>query len=137
VTVSRCGSPFAMTAVITSPAARTNTRGTESEAAMPLYLDEIWLEWSDAENARRVLGTFGAMGSGNFPFPEGVRLVAGPWFSNEEAKVILVLDIRDHAKTFETFGLALAHQLIARRRLTPIVDWAAVHDLLRALTPDA
>lgn len=27
---------------------------------MPLYLDEIWLQWRSAEEARRVLTTFGA-----------------------------------------------------------------------------
>lgn len=104
---------------------------------MSLFLDEISLEWSDAADARRVLTAFGAMGSGTFPFPEGVRLVAGPWFSNEEPKIILILDIRDHAATFPQFGLAMVHKLIARRRLTPIVDWTAMQDLLRGLGPDA
>jgi len=97
---------------------------------MPLYLDEIWLEWPDAESARRVLNTFSTVTTGSFPFPEGVRLVAGPWFSNEEAKIILILDIQDHAKTFPAFGLAMVHKLIARRRLTPIVEWDAVQALL-------
>ena len=104
---------------------------------MALYLDEIWLKWKDAERARRALSTFSGMASGSFPFPEGVRLVAGPWFSNEEAKIVLVLDIRDHTTTFSAFGLAMVHKLIARRRLTPIVEWTAVEDLLRTLPPDA
>jgi hypothetical protein len=103
---------------------------------VPLYLDEIWLEWSDAESARRALTAFAEMGSGTFPFPEGVRLEAGPWFSNEEPKIVLVLDIEDHAKTFPAFGLAMAHKVIARRRLTPIVDWSAIRELLRTLAPD-
>jgi len=104
---------------------------------MPLYLDEIWLEWNDAAQARRALSTFSGVTTGEFPFPEGVRLVAGPWFSNEEAKIILVLDIQNHATTFSAFGLALAHKLIARRRLTPIVEWTAVQDLLQTLPPQA
>ena len=100
---------------------------------MALYLDELWLEWSDADTARRVLSTFSSIPSGTFPFPEGVRLVAGPWLSNEEPKIIVILDIRDHATTFPAFGLAIVHKLIARRRLTPIVEWSAVQDLLGTL----
>ena len=102
---------------------------------MALYLDEIWLEWKDADAARRALSTFSGMATGSFPFPEGVRLVAGPWFSNEEPKLVLVLDIPNHAATFPAFGMAMVHKLIARRRLTPIVEWNAVQDLLRTL-PD-
>ena len=102
---------------------------------MPLYLDEIWFDWRDADSARRTLSLFDGMGSGSFNYPEGVRQVAGPWFSNEETKLILILDIQDHAKTFSAFGYALAHGLIARRRLTPIVEWSAVRDLARALSP--
>ena len=74
---------------------------------MPLYLDEIWLKWSSAEQATQALKQFRNMGTGQFPYPEGVSLAAGPWFSNEEAKIILVLDIADHAKTFDLFSLAL------------------------------
>lgn len=100
---------------------------------MPLYFDEIWLSWNDAETARRVLETFSKMDSGEFGYPEGVRLVAGPWFSNEEKKILVVLDIADHAKTFVPFGMAMAHGLIARRRMAPIVEWSALQDLLRTL----
>jgi hypothetical protein len=103
---------------------------------MPLYLDEIWLVWSDKESARRSLTLFRDINSGNFPFPEGVRLVAGPWFSNEEAKIILILDIQDHTKTFPAFGLTMAHGTLARRRLTPIVEWSAVQSLLDAVSPN-
>ena len=100
---------------------------------MPLYLDEIWLQWQSAAEAKTTLERFLGMENGQFGFPEGVRLAAGPWFSNEEAKVVLVLDIADHAKTFPAFGLALAHGLVARRRLTPVVEFAALRDLVRSL----
>jgi len=100
---------------------------------MPLYLDEIWLGWKTAEEARRALTVFRGMGGDDFAYPAGVTRVAGPWFSNEEAKIILVLDIQDHALTFTSFGLAMAHGLIARRRLTPVVDWNAIDDLLGVL----
>ncbi len=100
---------------------------------MPLYLDEIWLQWDSAENAKRTLDAFLPMAGGAFPWPEGVTLVAGPWFSNEEAKIVLVLDIADHAKTFGSFGLAMTHGLATRRRLTPIGEWSAVAELAARL----
>jgi hypothetical protein len=97
---------------------------------MPLYLDEIWLKWDSYERAKTVLGQFSQMASNAFAYPEGVTLTAGPWFSNEEAKIVLVLDIADHAKTFGAFSLALAHGLVERRRLTPIVAWAALQEMV-------
>src|SRR5438045_885255 len=100
---------------------------------MPLYLDELWLDWKDVDTARRSLATFAGMGDGGFNFPPGVQLVAGPWFSNEEAKIILVLDIPDHSTTFGSFTLGIAHGLIARRRLTPIVEWSSVLELRELL----
>lgn len=100
---------------------------------MPLYLDEIWLQWDSVATARRALTMFRSMDSDAFGWPPGVRLVAGPWFSNEEAKIVLVLDIADHSATFTAFSLATAHGLIARRRLTPVVAWSAIDDLLRLL----
>jgi len=100
---------------------------------MPLYLDEIWLKWDSIDRAKQALAQFRSMATGEFPYPEGVTLKAGPWFSNEEAKIVLVLDIADHAKTFGAFGLALAHGLIARRRLQPIVEWSALESLIERL----
>jgi len=44
-----------------------------------------------------------------------------------------VLDITDHAATFTAFTLATAHGLIARRRLTPVVAWTAIDEVLRQL----
>ncbi len=100
---------------------------------MPLYLDELWLKWDSPDKAKQVLTQFRAMGTGGFPYPEGVTLKAGPWFSNEEAKIVLVLDIADHAKTFGAFGLALVYGLIERRRLTPIVEWGALETVVDQL----
>jgi hypothetical protein len=100
---------------------------------VPLYLDEIWLRWSSPDEAKRALELLRGMATGGFPFPPGVTLRAGPWFSNEEAKLVLVLDIADHADTFVPFGTALANGLFDRRRLTPIVEWAAVEALIERL----
>jgi hypothetical protein len=100
---------------------------------MPLYLDEIWLGWRSAEEAKTTLQRFQSMGDGQFTYPPGVTLKAGPWFSNEEPKIVLVLEIADHAQTFVPFGLAIITGLITKRRLTPIVEWSALNDLIAKL----
>jgi hypothetical protein len=100
---------------------------------MPLYLDEIWFNISPPENAKKVHAMLSDVLSGKTGFPEGVTLKAGPWASNEEPKVILVLDIQDHAKTFTTFGTIVAQGLVAKRRLTPIVEWSAVGEVVKNL----
>jgi hypothetical protein len=100
---------------------------------MPLYLDEIFLNVSPPENAKKVQAMFKDVLSGKSGFPPGVTLKAGPWASNEEAKMILVLDIQDHAKTFVPFATLVSQGLITKRRLTPIVEWSAVDDVVKGL----
>ena len=90
---------------------------------MPLYLDEIY--FNDAKKAHATLS--GAVKDG---FPQGVTLKAGPWFSNEECKVVLVLDIQDHSLTFGPFTGAMANAGVTKRRLTPIVDWETAGKVL-------
>jgi hypothetical protein len=90
---------------------------------MPLYLDEIHFKLTSKEDSKKVYDLInGAVTRG---FPPGVTLKAGPWFSNEEPKVVLVLDIQDHALTFPAFTGAIAQGVVTRRRLTPIVEWSA------------
>lgn len=89
---------------------------------MPLYLDEIYLNASNSENTKRALKFFAEVFKGGFP--PGVTLIAGPWMSNEEAKVVLVLDIKDHSLTFNPFSKALAQGIVLKRQLEPIVDWS-------------
>lgn len=100
---------------------------------MPLYLDEIWLEWRSQAEFTETLRRFLPMGDGSFAYPEGVRVEAGPWFSNEERKIVLILDIPDHSKTFQAFGLALGVGLIKQRRLQPVVPWSEVRQLSATL----
>ena len=100
---------------------------------MPLYLDEIWLNETSAENVKKIHKMFQGVLKGDTGFPEGVTLKAGPWASNEEAKIILVLDIQDHAKTFVTFSSVMASGLVLKRKLTPIVAWSAMDDVVKAL----
>lgn len=91
---------------------------------MPLYLDEIYFNTSNPENAPKGVALIQqAIKNG---FPPGVTLKAGPWGSNEEAKIVLILDIQDHSLTFDGFAKAVASGLIAKRRLTPLVEWSAV-----------
>jgi hypothetical protein len=96
---------------------------------MPLYLDEIYFNVSSKEDFKRVYELInGALTKG---FPPGVTLKAGPWGSNEEPKVVLVLDIQDHAMTFGPFSGAVAQGIVSKRRLTPIVEWNAVEKAVK------
>ena len=94
---------------------------------MPLYLDEIYLNTANPEHTKRVIKFFAETLKGGLP--PGVTLKAGPWMSNEEAKMILVLDIKDHSLTFNPFAKAMIQGLIARRRLSPIVEWSEAEKL--------
>jgi hypothetical protein len=98
---------------------------------MPLYLDEISFNVSKKEDFKQAYDLIsGALKNG---FPPGVTLKAGPWASNEEAKIVLVLDIQDHALTFSPFSGALARGIVSKRRLSPIVDWATVEKTVKEL----
>ena len=97
---------------------------------MPLYMDEIW--W-DPTQAKQVHAMFKGVLSGETGFPEGVALKAGPWASNEESKMVLILDIQDHTKTFTTFSTLVAKGTIVKRRLTPIVEWADMDSVVKNL----
>lgn len=98
---------------------------------MPLYLDEIYFNVASKEDFKQVFERMSNnMAKG---FPPGVTLKAGPWFSNEESKVILILDIQDHSLTFTPFSSGLMSGAIAKRRLSPIVDWATVEKTVKAL----
>jgi hypothetical protein len=89
---------------------------------MPLYLDEIYINESGLEQTKRSINFLAeAIRSG---LPPGVTLKAGPWMSNEEPKVVLVLDIKDHSQTFNPFSKAMAQGIIVKRRLQPIVEWS-------------
>lgn len=102
---------------------------------MPLYLDEIYWNATSPDNTKKVLEFLqgaiqGAIKGG---LPHGITLKAGPWASNEEAKIILVLDIPDHSLTFNPFANIVAQGLITRRRLTPIVEWGEVEKMVAQL----
>jgi hypothetical protein len=91
---------------------------------MSLYLDEIFLNVTSKESFKSACQLIeGAMKNG---FPPGVTLKAGPWASNEEPKIVLVLDIQDHELTFRPFSDAIARGMVRKRKLSPIVDWTTL-----------
>jgi hypothetical protein len=98
---------------------------------VPLYLDEIYFNVTSKEDFRKGYELInGALTKG---FPPGVTLKAGPWASNEEAKIVLVLDIQDHALTFAPFSGAVAQGIVSKRRLSPIVEWSAVEKAVKEI----
>lgn len=99
---------------------------------MPLYLDEIYVNASSPENVKKFVARV-QEGMLKGELPPGVTRVAGPWASNEEPKVIVVLDIKDHSLTFNTFAKIVAQGLVAKRRLTPIVEWSEVEKMVNEL----
>jgi hypothetical protein len=93
---------------------------------MALYLDETWVRISSKDDLKNVYERINNLAVNGWPKDAGVTLKAGPWFSNEEAKVIFILDMDDPANDFGLFANALASGRTLRRRLTPIVDWNAL-----------
>lgn len=102
---------------------------------MPLYLDEIWLKDPSPDRVKEFVSLIGsaAKSPASVGAPEKVRFVAGPWASNEEAKVIFVIDIPDHTATFQVFATIVAKGLVEKRRLTPIVEWSEAEKLAQQL----
>jgi len=44
-----------------------------------------------------------------------------------------VLDIQDHSLTFNTFAKIVSQGLVAKRRLTPIVEWSEVEKVVKEI----
>jgi len=102
---------------------------------MALYLDEAWIKDPNPARVKEFVRLIGeaAKSPASVGAPQGVRFVAGPWASNEEPKVIFVVDIPDHTPTFQVFGRLVAQGLIEKRRLTPIVEWSEVEKMVGQL----
>jgi len=79
---------------------------------MPLYLDEIYFDAPGKDGFKNLHDLIGsALKDG---LPPSVTLKAGPFISNEEAKVIVVLDIPDHSTTFGVFSDVVGKGLAAK-----------------------
>ena len=93
---------------------------------MAPHLNEVWLRDPSPDSFRESIEVFGvlrcqadSLGLSSDMF----RLVAGPWLSIEEAKVVFIFDTPDAVVTLPAFGRLLAKGLLKKRRLTPLVDW--------------
>ncbi len=99
---------------------------------MPLYLDEIYVNTDQPDNLKKFFTRI-QEGMMKGQLPQGVTRVAGPWASNEEPKIIGVLDMQDHSLTFNTYAKIVAQGLVAKRRLSPIVEWSEVEKMTSEL----
>ena len=99
---------------------------------MPLYLDEIYVNTDQPDNLKKFFTRI-QEGMMKGQLPQGVTRVAGPWASNEEPKIIVVLDMQDHSLTFNTYAKIVAQGLVAKRRLSPIVEWSEVEKMVSEL----
>lgn len=95
---------------------------------MALHLAELWLNVDSANKAKEIVQGIDRLLDGNFP--PGVTKVAGPWVSNEETKLMIVLDIQDHTTTVPAFWRAITLGHIKQRRFTPLVEWETVKDTI-------
>ena len=93
---------------------------------MALYLNEVWLRDPSPESFREFIGVFGALRgqADSIGLSSDIfRLVAGPWLSIEEAKVVFIFEAPDATVTLPAYGRLLAKGLLKKRRLTEMVDW--------------
>jgi len=98
---------------------------------MALHLVEIHLDMSSKERAERAMTAANNVASGHMP--PGFSLVAGPWMSNEEAKLVVVVDFDDHNATLDFFWPAVARGTVLRRRFTPLVELADLEAVIAKL----
>ena len=102
---------------------------------MALYLDEVWLKDPISGTDERICPHDRRGGEKpRFDWrPAEVRFVGGPWASNEEPKVIFLVDIPNHTPTYQIFGKLVSTGLVEKRRLTPIVEWSEVEKMASQL----
>ncbi|MDZ5460086.1 hypothetical protein [Azohydromonas lata] len=92
---------------------------------MPIFFNEVWLKDMSAPVMKGVVDFLGNLRQGVKPhnLPSDLKLLAGPWLSNEEAKVCFVFEINDPTSTFEAFAERVAAGLFTRRKLTLVQNW--------------
>ena len=93
---------------------------------MALYLNEVWLRDPSPETFREFIEVFGALRgqADSIGLSSDVfQLIAGPWLSIEEAKVVFIFDAPNATVTLPAYGRLLAKGLLKKRRLTEMVDW--------------
>ena len=93
---------------------------------MALFLNEVWLRDPSPESFNEFIEAFCSLGGREEELgltTDQFRLVAGPWMSIEEAKVVFVFDSPNATETLPAFGRLLAAGLLSKRKLTPLVTW--------------
>lgn len=102
---------------------------------MPIFFNEVWLKDMSAPVLKGVTDFLGNLRQGIRPhnLPGDLKLLAGPWLSNEEAKVCFVFQIDDPTDTWEAFAERVADGLFVRRRLTLVQDWDGARAFARHL----
>jgi hypothetical protein len=92
---------------------------------MPIFFNEVWLKDMSAPVMKGVVDFLGKLRVGVKPhnLPDDLKLLAGPWLSNEEAKVYFVFEIDDPTKTYEAFAERVAAGLFVKRKLTLVQNW--------------
>ena len=99
---------------------------------MALFLDTIYFNRQSPDKIKEVLANINRSLSTGSGLPKGVTVKAGPWYSNEELKLVVVLDMQDHSLSFGSFTNAMGSGMVERRRLEPIVDWSAVEAFIKS-----
>jgi|SRR6266702_6762346 hypothetical protein len=95
------------------------------ETSMPLFLNEVWLGDIKPEVIEEAVTFFGNLSIGAKPdnLPPDLRMVAGPWLSAEEAKVMFIFEIDDPSTMFDAYAERVVSGLFASRKLTLLSDW--------------
>ena len=99
---------------------------------MALFLDTIYFTRQPADKLKAALANIHKTLSSGSGLPKGVTLKAGPWYSNEEMKLVVVLDMQDHSLTYGAFSNATSSGMIEKRKLEPIVDWSTVEAFIKS-----
>ena len=92
---------------------------------MPLFLNEVWLGDIKPAVMEEAVAFFGNLSVGTKPdnLPPDLRMVAGPWLSAEEAKVMFIFEIDDPSTMFDAYAERVVSGLFARRKLTLLSGW--------------
>jgi len=102
------------------------------ETTMPIFLNEVWLGDIKPHLIEEAITFFGNLSAGTKPdnLPPDLRMLAGPWLSAEEPKVMFIFEIDDPSTMFDAYAERVVSGLFARRKLTLLSDW----DQLKAYT---
>jgi hypothetical protein len=99
---------------------------------MALFLDTIYFARQSPDKIKEVLANIHKSLSSGSGLPKGVTVKGGPWYSNEELKLVVVLDMQDHSLSFGAFTNAMGSGMVERRKLEPIVDWSTVEAFIKS-----